>query len=353
MSRDRDSSSPISREGIFATAFFKLKHSANNVFFLNLSLMYTVVALLVHPFSIYLIAVQNLTEPSSTVPMVTCQITGVIFETSIYLSLFSLTSVSLDRFVIVFFPLKYKCFVTVKKVYVWITICWIAVFILVIPVAVNHGVNSSDFVVYSTDNSTTVCQGRYWFLESGSDSEGMSYFERHVFVHVVAIIYLILCALSLAPNLAVIVRLNQSMYRTIQRTVSKSTSQLSTQDTTFSNSYLEEKDETPADLISPLRCSDMMKLTGKADILQSNLVIIPSTAEFKSSFEKKVPSYCQKQHKKGLDGQHVHNTKPAGSQEDSSSKAQEETTEINSDNSHHHVFGKTITNNTYSKFYLL
>ena len=69
--------------------------------------------------------------------------------------------------------------------------------------------------------------------ESGSDSEGRSYFERHVFVHVVAIIYLILCALSLAPNLAVIVRLNQSMYRTIQRTLSKSSSQLSTQDTTF------------------------------------------------------------------------------------------------------------------------
>ena len=69
--------------------------------------------------------------------------------------------------------------------------------------------------------------------ERGSEIEGMSYFERHAFVHVVAIIYLMLFILSLAPNLAVIVRLNQSMYRTIQRTLSKSTSQISTQDTTF------------------------------------------------------------------------------------------------------------------------
>ena len=55
----------------------------------------------------------------------------------------------------------------------------------------------------------------------------------------------------------------------------------------------------------------------------------------------------------GVDGQHVHNTKSAGSQEDGTSKTEETTTEINSDNSHNHVFGKVITNNTFSKFYLL
>ena len=67
----------------------------------------------------------------------------------------------------------------------------------------------------------------------GVDGREMSSFERHAFVHVVAIIYLMLCVLSLAPNLAVIVRLNQSMYRTIQRSLSKSSSHTSTQDTTF------------------------------------------------------------------------------------------------------------------------
>ena len=82
---------------IIFRAFFKLKHSANNVFFLNLGIVYTLVAVLVQPFSVYLIAVQNLAEPSSVLAMVMCQVTGIIFETSIYLSLFSLTSVSLDR----------------------------------------------------------------------------------------------------------------------------------------------------------------------------------------------------------------------------------------------------------------
>ena len=82
-------------------AFFKLKHSANNVFFLNLGIVYTLVAVLVQPFSVYLIAVQNLAEPSSVLAMVMCQVTGIIFETSIYLSLFSLTSVSLDRWILI------------------------------------------------------------------------------------------------------------------------------------------------------------------------------------------------------------------------------------------------------------
>jgi hypothetical protein len=42
--------------------------------------------------------------------------------------------------------------------------CWISVLILIAPVAVCHGVKSSNPWIYTTDNSTTVCQGLYWFM---------------------------------------------------------------------------------------------------------------------------------------------------------------------------------------------
>ena len=70
----------------------------------------------------------------------------------------------LCRFAIVFFPLKYKYSVSNKKVYAWNTVCWLAVFGMTVPVAVNHGFRTETFLVYSTHNTTTVCQGRYWFM---------------------------------------------------------------------------------------------------------------------------------------------------------------------------------------------
>ena len=67
------------------------------------------------------------------------------------------------RFAIVYFPLKYKYFVSPNKVYAWNAVCWASVFLMIVPAAVNHGLRSGDVHVYSTHNSTTVCQGRYWF----------------------------------------------------------------------------------------------------------------------------------------------------------------------------------------------
>ena len=85
---------------LFPRAFSKLKHSANNIFFLNLGFIYTLCALVVHPFSIYLLAVRRLVDPNEAVSAIACQVTGTVFEISIYASLFSLTSVSLDRLVL-------------------------------------------------------------------------------------------------------------------------------------------------------------------------------------------------------------------------------------------------------------
>ena len=78
-------------------AFLKMKHSANNTFFINLALVYTLVAVLVQPFSMYLVGVQTLQEPLPSIAAFLCQITGATFEVAIYTSLFSLTSISLDR----------------------------------------------------------------------------------------------------------------------------------------------------------------------------------------------------------------------------------------------------------------
>jgi len=44
------------------------------VFFLNLGFIYTVVALIVQPFSIYLLGVRRLVEPSEAAAAVVCQV---------------------------------------------------------------------------------------------------------------------------------------------------------------------------------------------------------------------------------------------------------------------------------------
>eukprot|EP00116_Pleurobrachia_bachei_P004354 sb/3464616/ len=196
-------------------AFLKMKHSANNTFFINLALVYTLVAVVVQPFSMYLVGVQTLQEPLPSIAAVLCQITGAIFEVAIYTSLFSLTSISLDRYAIVFHPLKYKCQINRNKVLIWNGICWLCVCFMIIPVATSFAVSTTTIRIFSTHNSTTVCQGRYWFMISHPHQDPEQPYSRdnHIFIYLLASIYIAFFCLSLAPNLAVIAKLNRSNYK--------------------------------------------------------------------------------------------------------------------------------------------
>lgn len=52
----------------------KLKYTPSNLLFINIAITYTVVSLTVHPFSMYVLAVQHLQETDRIVVQILCQV---------------------------------------------------------------------------------------------------------------------------------------------------------------------------------------------------------------------------------------------------------------------------------------
>lgn len=95
-------------------------------------------------------------------------------------------------------------------------------------------------LLHESMNGNTFLLSSFLLLQDSGWLEEDGDFIHGAFVHLVAVIYVIFCVLSLVPNIAVVIRLNNSMYKTIQRTFSlKSNSQIgSTTETNYRYSLL-------------------------------------------------------------------------------------------------------------------
>ncbi|XP_021362405.1 alpha-1A adrenergic receptor-like [Mizuhopecten yessoensis] len=86
-----------------------------------------------------------------------CQIAGIIHGTSVTISIWSLSLISIDRYLAIKKPLRYRSLLTVKRTYIIVSCLWIvalSTFFLPLP-------TKDSFIYYQFSEEELIC-GLYW-----------------------------------------------------------------------------------------------------------------------------------------------------------------------------------------------